>query len=246
MNLSKRIAVLFPLLLICISSILAQHNVVKVSPLKLAIRTFAVSYEHVLTDEIALGIGTNFFLQTDFNQGLAGTISNLDTTGNFSSNAINLNGFTLTPELRYYPEGKAPKGFFLDPFVRFLQYKTAVDAVFNDNSEISNIESNFRFRAFGPGLSLGYQWIIAERFSIEWHGGLGVTFGAVSHSGTILNGPIQNDIQKYVDELNIYIQEEIPFINQEITLDDLNSLKFRIPGVVWPVFRSGLSFGFAF
>ncbi|MEM7371516.1 MAG: DUF3575 domain-containing protein [Bacteroidota bacterium] len=246
MNLTKRLSVLLPILLLCVSSALTQHNVVKISPLKLAIRTFAISYEHTFTDKIAVGLGTNFFLRTDFNEGLAGSISNLDTTGNFSSTAINLNGFTFTPEFRYYPGGKAPQGFFLDPFVRFLQYKTAVDAVFNDNAEVSNIESNFRFRALGPGFSLGYQWIIAERFSIEWHGGLGITFGAVSHTGTILNGPIQNDIQKYVDELNLYIQEEIPFIDQEISLEDINTLKFRIPGVTWPVFRSGLSFGVAF
>ena len=247
MNLMQKfLLILTMLLLLAGNALQAQVGVLKIAPLKLSYKTLSLSYEHAITKEWTASLGTGFFLTTDFNRGLANSISGLDSTDRLSPGSILVSGFTLTPAIRYYPGGKAPKGFFLDPFLRFLQYKSAVETVYNGNSEISTVESNLRFRALGAGLAIGYQWIFGERFSLEWHGGLGITGGAISHRGTVIEGDIADNIQAYLDEINAYINEEVPFINRELAIEELESLSFRIPGIVWPVFRSGLTFGVAF
>jgi hypothetical protein len=200
----------------------------------------------VIGDQASVGFGTNIFLKTDITGGAISLLTDLDSTGRVAANTANLSGITFTPEYRFYPSGEAPKGFYINPFVRILTYKTALDVAYTDNSgDITDVESTFRLLTAGPGLSVGYQWLIADRITIEWNGGAGLTFGVIRYKGSIADGQLGSDPQEFLDELNMYIQENTP-IGRELTLQDADALKFTLPGAVWPVLRSNLTIGFAF
>lgn len=225
------------------SSLFAQSNVIKIGPLKLIQRSVALSFEHALNEDMSFGIGTNVFLRRD----LFGNNEIINSSSNLTLKSIPFSGFTITPEFRYYiGEAAAPKGFYLNPFLRYLQYNSSLEADILSNGELSTVATNLRFRGAGIGFSIGYQWLINDQISIDWHGGLGFALSGLKHTGTDFNGPIENDLEEYVDIIEEWINEQVLLDNQTILIDDISQLDFRVPGIVWPVFRTQISIGYAF
>ncbi|MEM7659604.1 MAG: DUF3575 domain-containing protein [Bacteroidota bacterium] len=224
----------------------AQENVVRVAPFKLLQRTGALSYERVLNDQLSAGLSAHFRFPAQLGENFLTVINEQDSTARFSADQLSLSGFTLTPEIRYYPGGEAPKGFYVNPFARLMTYKSVLETSYTEGvGDITEIESKIRIITGGPGISIGYQWLITENLTIDWHGGFGLTFGVVRHTGTVTNGEISGTLQDAVDEVNLFIDENLP-INWTLEIQDEASLRFTAPGVVWPVLRSSLSIGYAF
>lgn len=243
----------FPIVLLIIGNLLlrvnstqAQENIIKVAPIKLAIATGAFAYERVLSDQLSVGIHTHIRFRTNLGERVLTFINDRQSNNRFSANQLSLGGTTFTPELRYYPGGEAPRGFYLNPFVRILTYKSILETSYTgDFGDVTEVESKIRLLTGGPGFSIGYQFLIGDQWTIDWHGGLGLTVGIVRHTGTVTNGAIQTSIQDIVDEANLFIEENLP-INWQLNLQDEVSLRFTAPGAIWPVVRSSLSVGYAF
>ena len=101
--------------------------------------------------------------------------------------APSLNGFAVTPELRFYPgaddDKPAPRGFYLAPYFRYAKYsiKQTVSYQETPQSRLYEAEASHSYGGFNAGLMIGYQWIIADHFSIDlWI--IGAGYGKAKYS----------------------------------------------------------------
>ncbi|RMG66702.1 MAG: hypothetical protein D6722_14495 [Bacteroidetes bacterium] len=228
--------------------LLAQQNVIKLAPGKLAAGNLALTYERVISDNGSLSIDLHSLFRREVDGNLAEMIDWGNSTGELNLSNLGAGGFTLTPSYRYYFGGKAPSGFFLTPFVRYFHYGATVDILYEGaDQELVDLDSRFRFRGLGGGLGLGFQFLIADKVSVEWHAGGGAALAGLRHNGDLqTQNVLPEDIQAFEDEMNAYIEENIPFTNKRIDLIGDNSADFRIPGLLWPLFRSSITVGYAF
>lgn len=234
------------LVLLCLP-LAAQQNVIKVAPGKLISRNLALTYERVLSDNRSVSIDLHNFFRRD-PIGQFSTALDEFNTDTFNVSNLSFGGFTLTPNYRHYFGGRAPRGFYFSPFLRFFQYTGTWALDYQGvNAEEVMLDGRLRFRGLGGGLSVGFQFLIADRVSIDWHGGLGLTVAGLRHRGDLdLQNVASADVQAFEDQMNLYIEENLGFINQRIDLEEGLGVNFRIPGLLWPVLRSSLALGVAF
>jgi hypothetical protein len=114
------------------------QSVLKINILSPIVKTFNISYEHVLSDNSSFQLG--FFY-----------------TG-YKDDFTKFSGFGITPEYRFYlSDSPAPEGVYVAPFLRYQNFKLE-DETFNDKAD---------FSAFGGGLVIGKQWIFKDKISLE-------------------------------------------------------------------------------
>ena len=234
------------LLVLACLPLAAQQNVIKVAPGKLTSRSLALTYERVLSDNKTVSVDLHSFFPRSPRGQLQSAIDayNSDT---FNISNLGLSGFTFTPAYRHYFGGNAPRGFYFSPFARFFQYTGTWNVDYQGVDQQVMVDGRLRFRGLGGGLSLGFQFLIAERISVDWHGGLGVTLAGLRHRGELdTQNVLPQDIQDFEDQINAYLDENIGFINKRVNFDDGLAANFRIPGIIWPVLRSSLAIGVAF
>jgi hypothetical protein len=116
---------------------LPAKNIAKINVLSPFALTGSFFYERVLQERMSAQLGL-FFTGVSF----FGT---------------RFGGFGLTPEVRYYVAGDAPRGLYIAPFYRFQRF----------NARIRNIADLARYSQNGGGVVIGRQWIIAELISLE-------------------------------------------------------------------------------
>lgn len=223
----------------------AQRNVVKFTPLRLAVGSLNGAYERVLSDHVSLGLGAN----ASFLYGNSDFVFDTEVIegSNFAYSSSDLNGLTLTPEAKIYVGGNAPRGFYLNPFVRYLGYTQTGSGTYTGSAgEVSSVNLRTRFSGGGAGFGIGAQWLIADMISIDWYGGLGLAVTGVGVSATG-QGALFNDAQAFVDEINAQI-DQIPFVGPRFDVADIvdNELRARAGGIPFPILRTGLAVGIAF
>ncbi|GAB4410508.1 MAG: hypothetical protein OHK0039_14990 [Bacteroidia bacterium] len=235
--------------LLCPTVYAQQQNVLKVAPLRLLTKNVNLAYERALGDKHSIELNVNGYLRRSPQGVLQTVIDQYATdTDSVTLGDFGLSGYTLTTAYRYYVSGEAPRGFFLTPFVRFINYGTTWEMLYQgDGNKDFEVDGNLRFRGLGGGLGLGFQFISKGGFTIEWHGGLGVALAGLRHRGTITgNNVLPEDIADVEAKIN-EILAQVPFVNQQIDLDQAAvDVNFRVPGIVWPMVRSSLSLGYAF
>jgi hypothetical protein len=136
-------------------------GVVKINVFPLVLGNFSIQGEMPIKNRFSGALGFSFLPGMNLSSARA------------QNEPIMLRGYTITPELRIYA-GKqgAPQGFYLAPYLRFARYKTKR----RFDSEITRItggsvteaELFARYSGAGIGLMLGSQWLIKNRFSIDW------------------------------------------------------------------------------
>jgi hypothetical protein len=112
-----------------------EKNVLKVNVLALIIRTGAVFYEREISDVTSAQLGIAYV--------------------NYTIDETKLDGFGITPEMRFYIRKNALDGFYVGPYLRYNSFG------FDDGS------STGRYKAFGGGVSFGRQWIFKKGFVID-------------------------------------------------------------------------------
>lgn len=141
----NKILLLSLILLSTISITKAQKTVIKANVLSPLVRTGSFFIEHKLNDNSSIQLGLLY-------------------TGN-KWDDTRIRGWGITPEYRFYlSETPAPKGFFIAPYARYLNFNLK-----NDES------SKAEFEGIGAGLIIGQQYIFKERVSFEWFFGPGYT-----------------------------------------------------------------------
>lgn len=149
----------------------ARRNIVKLNLPNLGFKNVTLNYERILSDRTSAALNVGYIIPSappSFLSEALGidslTISNAIGADSTSLNN-ELSGFTATLEYRIYTKKKgAPRGFYLAPYLRYASYKYLFDDTIKDN--FSNIDS--RVTTIGVGAQLGYQWVIKDRFVIDW------------------------------------------------------------------------------
>jgi len=118
-----------------------RNQMIVVNPLKFLL-LYNVSYFHTLSPSVALGGGVQFPTPKD------------------------VNGYGLSAEIRFYPSGKSPRGFYVAPNVAYSTLWS----------------SEHKTKPFSAGLLVGWQWFPGSDFAM----GLGI--GVDYYIGSISNG----------------------------------------------------------
>ncbi|TAE15049.1 MAG: DUF3575 domain-containing protein [Bacteroidetes bacterium] len=136
-----------------------KMNNIKVNILSPLVRTGSVFYERKLGAATSAQLGVFY-------------------TG-FESDGVQLRGFGITPEFRFYPGAKGSmEGFYLAPFARY------------QNFNISDAVSKGTLSTIGGGLLIGGQWIFGRGVSLDTFLGPSFNVGDVKvTSGTAIEEP---------------------------------------------------------
>lgn len=228
-----------------VSPLMAQTHVIKITPLKLlpVISNLQLGYEGVISDKVTLGV--------DFKIALPSTVSgqefDTDDTTDFETGLLNearLTGISITPQVRFYLSDKgAPQGFYLSPWVRYFNYKVAIDALWMENQGNSDMTGSFTWSGFGLGASLGWQWLLGESVVIDWNMGLGITPTRIGVEGSV-EGPLVTDLEEFINDANAELNGR-PFVEGFLTQEGA-TVGGKSPSFPIPVLRSNLSIGYAF
>lgn len=249
-NSLRNTVLVFTLLLFTLSAF-SQKNSLTWAPLKLtpipAPSALQFGYERVVGAKASLVFGTKIFLPRDMTgENGSFTRENEETpSGIFNSGTFS--GFTITTEFRYYTNGTlgAPRGFYLSPFLRYLNYN--LNGVFDyspDNGEANSlIDGKTNVNGMGGGFGLGAQKVWEGGFLIDWNIGVGVAIMSGTMVGTV-DGPINDDIPGFVQDVSDGLST-IPLVNPQLVNmgDNLDASGSSLP---WPILKTQLAIGYAF
>jgi len=252
----KRIAPLVTLFLITSVVLFAQKgerdHVITWTPTSLAFTKIGLGYEYTLNEKIGLRLGIGWSYVTP---GLIDSeFSNSNDAALFGE--PDFDGLDITPELRFYPGGKAAEKFFIGPFLRYYKYginNLAFD--FEDGGGVDRTgEGDFNVNGFGGGIVLGGQWIANNGFVFGIHTGFGYAVAKFSGEVRNVSGVEPEEYkgleQDLIDELNdIGANGEDNTIfdaNDFGTYSTSNSVGMDSPNFPAPIIRFGLSIGYAF
>ncbi len=149
-----------------------QHdNVISTDPLFTAAGYINGSYERAISRKFSLHFSAYY------------SFKNLDEAL-FSST----NFFFTHAQLRFYPFGKAPKGFFVAPYllygICFYQTRPFYDYGYTFPSQPGSVSS------ISPGVAAGYKFIIEKRIALEIFYGAGPNFHWGDNNGYANSLPI--------------------------------------------------------
>lgn len=148
------------------------QNVAKANVLGLGIGGFSLAYERAITNNLS-GALTGRFMFFDFNDTKTFTFSGLgDVDVDY---AIDLQLIGVLPEARFYVysffEKDAPEGLFLSPYLGFTRTKINVGSLTNNFT----INGGTAISFLELGGTIGYQFLIADRITLDFFSGLGFT-----------------------------------------------------------------------
>ena len=136
-----------------------RRNIVKLNLPNLAYKNITLNYERILSNRTSASIHAGYIIPSAAPSFLTDALDINTTTSNEFS------GFTATGEYRIYGKKKgAARGLYYAPYLRYANYKYLFDETIDGN--FSNIDA--RISTFGLGAQLGYQWVIKDRFVIDW------------------------------------------------------------------------------
>ena len=160
--------------------LLAQKNVVKLNLPSLAVGNIYLSYERVLTDKKSVNVAVSFMpskglMFSDLLSKNNSTSVNSDDSG-LKYEDIKMSGFSVTPEFRFYTARRkeAPRGFYVAPYIKYqmINFKGDYTKTYTNNDYPNGHTAHFNgkgnYGVMAAGVLLGYQWLIADRVSIDW------------------------------------------------------------------------------
>jgi len=149
-----------------------KRNIIKTSLTSFLISTVHLNYERVINQKVTFQIGAYYtFLSSN------GVFDNNNNSNN--SDEGKLRGFGITPEIRFYPNGVAPMGFFVAFSPRF-QYYVETGTGYNNGGFGS---SEVRTAALGTAVIVGRQWLIGDSIALDLYLGPSVN-GIISRVET--------------------------------------------------------------
>lgn len=149
---------------------LMGKNLIKLNLSGLAFQNYIAQYERVLNQKqsvaLTIGIAPNVpipfksTLLSDFGQ-------NSDARRAIQTTVYSKT--TVTLEYRFYFSGKAPKGFYFAPFLRYMNMSQSQDYTFTpSDGKLHTAHMSSNFSGFGAGFLLGSQFPIGKHFAIDW------------------------------------------------------------------------------
>lgn len=222
-----------------------RKNVVKFLPVNLSLNSLSFEYERMINPknsfEFGLGIPMNQTFVNKFSMDWSEEeeISN-DEFGTFSLRAA---------YVHYTGSSSGPKGFYYSPYLKYQNVSASlsrINTIDDDEGSFSyNEDYHAAINTFGIGIQFGYQFLIAERVTLDFYF-LGFEAGLAGINATIESSDItqvseiESEIQDAVDDLP-------DFLNKKIDVSSGgNAVKVKAHSILYPWVRGGLSIGFAF
>lgn len=114
-----------------------EKNVLKVNTLSLIAGTGSIFYERKISDLTSAQLGLAFL--------------------SYKISDTKLTGIILTPEFRIYAKKNAIDGFYIAPYLRYMNFTL----------KITSEDDKATFSSMGGGLLLGRQWITNSGFTMD-------------------------------------------------------------------------------
>ena len=132
-----------------------RKNLIKLNYLVLPAKAVNLSYERVLGNYLSFQFQGYYVF---------GTFGYFDVSYS--------NWYGITPEIRVYITGKAPKGLFVAPYYNFHQNYQRISRDYPP--------MRYRYNLNAAGLCAGYQWKLGGHFTIDLYGGGGIQHWATN------------------------------------------------------------------
>lgn len=227
---------------------LVNRTLVKFNISGAVFKNYTAQYERIISknSSITFSAGVSLNAPLPFKQALINRFSdNADAV-----RAINTTLFTKyvgTLEYRFYLAGHAPTGWYLAPFVRYLNMTIDQDYTYTDLKGVlhrPNLKA--QFNAGGAGVLLGYQWMLGKRIGLDlWL--LGPFYGTNVKADFVGNDPLwqqltAKDIQNIRRDIN---SVELPgyTVTDKINLPTIEAL---LEGPYYGVRAFGLALSYRF
>jgi len=182
-----------------------KKNIVKLNLPNLAYKNITLNYERLLSNRTSASIHAGYVIPSAAPSFVTNALG-IDSTALVGTDSTSLNqfsGFTTTGEYRIYGKKKgAGRGLYYAPYLRYASYKYLFAASIDKN--FSNIDA--RVSTFGLGAQLGYQWVIKDRFVIDW-GILGAAVQRYTLSSTFSSKDDMVNFQEIRKELETELKD---------------------------------------
>ncbi|MDB4285700.1 DUF3575 domain-containing protein [bacterium] len=231
----------------------SPQNVIRLNLTTLALSNLDLGFERAISPKFTVGLSGSYLLTSVFSTtSLSGVGPSENTTVTFDLS--NFSGYRATPSFRYYPGGKrnAPHGFYVELFGRYYSY--TLDLPYNSvnvmDPAANDIKSDGKFTlsGLGGGLSFGAQWIIGNRFTLDWNfiGG-GTSIATITGEFTNEEGLTQDEYNQVASDVEDYYTGFPLFPADDTTITvEADQVDIKSTGAMLPLIRSNITIGFAF
>lgn len=140
-------------------------NNIKINTIALPMDNISLIYERGIIPRLSASLGASY----KYSGGMPKILSTPDDIISFQFDEIQ--GFGITPELRYYIktcDDRQLEGLYFGLYFRYTSYETNANfsyAPVGGTIEINN--AHMTFTEYGTGITLGYQLMLWERFSVD-------------------------------------------------------------------------------
>ena len=215
-------------------------NVIKVNTLAIAFSNISVTYERAIAPRLS------FLISAGYKYG--GRVPDLFVV-NESTIDVNfdqINGYSVSPELRYYLKTCEPRfleGFYIGLYGRYTHYASGAEFDYYPEGQVQELyTSNVVLSEVGAGIQLGYQLVLWKRFNIDF-----LFFGPRFSSYNIVYKFDQDVSEQFLNDLSDYINEVIDRFGLDYDVELKQSGEARSStSFSFANMRFGISFGFAF
>lgn len=125
-----------------------KRNIVKLNLISPFVGTLSIQNERVLDEESSIQLGLYYF------------------SGSLFGTQYPEQGFCFTPEYRMYLSDEAPRGFYIQPYLRFARFWQEQASSFASRN---NTTGNANFYGVAGGIVMGRQWVIADRVTFDMY-----------------------------------------------------------------------------
>lgn len=214
-----------------------HKNTIKINTVAIAMNNVSLLYERQLNTHWSLSAGAGYRWGGDIPKvfGLGNVIVSSSTRG--------LQGYSFTPEVRYYFNycecGGGQTGFYAGLYGRYTKFYGDLTFNFWNGSEFLDVGGIGNLRELGVGIQLGYQFVFAKRFSVD------IMFAGPRKSFNKLTLSLDS---RYLEELATVIEEEInkrlEWLGKDpITIDPQPETEVNFS---FTNFRYGIAIGYRF
>ena len=207
-------------------SVYAQDNNVKLNLLPLAWGEVRLGYERVINENQTAHIQLGYLIPRSLPTSLYDA-SDVEDYGGTIDLSNRITGCSVSGEYRFYTSSSkdAPTGFYFGPYVKWNRYTAETSAgvgyeatpqEFADLTAEQQLTANLNgsgnydldvtasfdvsVRQVGLGVTIGYQWVIGEVFTIDWNFfGLGVD--SYLFSADITSEDIDIDLNRFGEDI---------------------------------------------
>jgi len=231
------------------AQVLTNRTVVKFNLSGVMIKSYTAQYERVLNRYGSITLSGSYSPNSTplpFKQALLNQYGdNQDAVRAIETTVFSKRIGTL--EYRFYPAGHAPTGWYIAPFVRYINMDISNDYTYTPSDGVLHRATlNASFSAGGAGVLLGYQFLLGKHVGLDlWL--LGPFYGTNVNSTFVGEDPLwpnlkPADIAKLKRDID---NTQLPLYSVQSTLA-LPIITAKLTGPYYGVRAFGVAFAYSF